>query len=123
MKNDSTRVVLGFYASEEQYAEGAWRAIRSLSPQARIYRGSDGDGTGPTARDKYPLLRLNDEELVVAEVAAAKVPAAISILRNAGEPGVFIARRDELAEPPAPSDKTIYSWRGILDRLKESEAT
>src|ERR1700733_5014427 len=137
MSADSRRVVLGFYASEEEeYAQRAWQAIRSLSPPAYYYR-SDGKADSSTpVSEKYALLRLSDEELVVAEVDSAQVPAVVTHLRTAGEPGVFVARPDELSPvagsgPPSGAKSPlsrhsqptiIYSWRGILDRLKECEA-
>ena len=42
-------------------------------------------------------LRLDNEELLVAEVDPAKVPAVVSTLRSAGQPGVFVTRPSELS--------------------------
>src|SRR4051812_17628149 len=137
MSADSRRVVLGFYGKEEEYAQRAWRAIRNLSLHAYYYRSNGVAESSTPVSQKYSLLRLADEELVVAEVDSTKVPAVVSILRSAGEPSVFVARPDELSQIQVPgkgSDdgtspgryqkpKFIYSWRGILDRLKECEAT
>src|ERR1051326_8673760 len=134
MSNDSNRVVLGFYSTEEEYAQRVWHAIRAISPRAYYYPSNGKPQPSNSQSDKYALLRLKDEELVTAEVDSAKVPAIVSILRSSGEPSVFVARPGEFARisapnrPPTikaaarPDRTTIYSWRGILDRLKECES-
>ena len=118
MSTDSTRVVLGFYAGEEEYAQQAWRAIRPLSQQAHYYR-SNGEVKSPTpASQKYSFLRLNDEDLVVAEVDSAKVPSVVGILPEIPasqvclSPAVTSCHHIELW--PAVRDEAaiiIYSWR------------
>ena len=141
MNNDARRVVLGFYASEEEYARRAWPAIRSLAHRTHYYGSSADTNHRGLIAEKYASLRLDDEELLVAEVDSAKVPAVVSILRSAGQPGIFVTRPVELS-PVAEADRApgkkpdekktsaicpppsaVQSWRGLLDRLKEFEAT
>src|SRR5579863_832086 len=115
MGADSRRVVLGFYASEEEYAQQAWRAVRPVATHAHYYR-SDGTSESSTQlSEKYASLRLKDEELVVAEVDSAKVPGVVGSLRSAGEPAVFVLRLDEPLPAGQHAPTIIYSWRGILD--------
>ncbi len=125
MSNDTKRVVLGFYAGEEEYAQRAWRDIHAKTSHAHYYK-SNGEAESTTSvSQKYSQLRLKDEDLIVVEVDSAKVPAVVGILRTTGEPSVFVARPDEFSQagPVGRHEPTIYNWRGILDRLKECEAT
>ncbi len=123
MNNDSKRVVLGFYAGEDEHAERAWRSIRSLARRTDHYRSNGKLDSAKPISPKYSGLRLNNEDLVVAEVDAAKVPAVVNIFRTEGQAGVFVARSDELSTPISDDERAfIYSWRGILDRLKQCEA-
>ena len=135
MKNDARRVVLGFYATDEEHAQQAWRAIRQDASHAYYYSASGVTKASTPVSEKYSRLRLNDEDMVVVEVDSTKVPAVVSILRTSGEPGVFVVRPDEFSSSQSTvsvqkpvgaglsnQEPTIYSWRGILDRLKECEA-
>ena len=119
MNHDSRRVVLGFYASEEEDAQRAWRAISAVAPHTRLYP-SNGRAT-PAADEKYSRLRLGEEKLIISEVAASKVPAVVGIFRNTGQPGVFVTRPDSASSGSPQPDAAIYSWRGILDRIKQCE--
>jgi cyclic beta-1,2-glucan synthetase len=123
MGADSRRVVLGFYASEEEYAQQAWRAVRPVATHAHYHRSDGTSDSSTPLSEKYASLRLKDEELVVAEVASAKVPGVVGSLRSAGEPSIFVLRPDKPLPAGQRAPTIIYSWRGILDRLKECEAT
>jgi cyclic beta-1,2-glucan synthetase len=126
MNDDSRRVVLGFYASEDESAERAWRAVLSVNPRTHCYRTGGRAASTSVIGNKYSQLRLNDEELIVSEVESPKVQAVVGILRNTGEPGVFVLRPEELwpSKETAPRriNPAVYSWRGILDRIRECEA-
>jgi cyclic beta-1,2-glucan synthetase len=123
MKIDSRRVVLGFYAGEGEYAQRAWKQIQPLSKHAHYYKTDGTSESSNALSQKYSLLRLENEELIVAEVTSGKVAEVVSALRTLGEPSVFVVRPSEPeASVSGRADNTSRNWRGILDRLSACDA-
>ncbi len=71
-------------------------------------------------------MRLPDEDLIVAEVDRDKVPSLLNTISTSGEPALFVLRPDQPVRSDAhhrQSEPDVQSWRTILDRLAEYEAT
>ena len=90
--NGPARVVLGFYAGEDEYAQKVWSAIRSITPRVQYFH-SHGDAETPKPfSSRYAALRLPDEALIVAEVGRDRLPSVLNILRTSGDAALFVAR-------------------------------
>ncbi len=118
----TSRIVLGFYASGDEYAQRAWSAIRSTSAKVQHFPAYAESDTAEPFSIRYATLRLPDEDLIVAEVDRDQVPAVLNILRASGEPALFVARTNEPARTAVKAAQDIQSWRTVLDRLAEYEA-
>ncbi len=119
------RVVLGFYAGEDEYAQRAWSAIRATHAKVQYFHSQSESGAPQPVGSRYAALRLPDEGLIVAEVDREDVTAVLNSLRTSGEPALFVLR----PEPPIPAGMDekearsgTQSWRTILDRLAECES-
>ncbi len=127
MKADSTRVILGFYSSEQVDAEKAFQKIGASSGStAQLFRGNGTKPrTGPEAH--YCPLRLEGESLVVAETSTANAQATVELLQSAGLPAVFVLHEGlgEGGAPRGPEEAKKPglepSRRAILARLRSSE--
>jgi len=109
------RVVLGFFGGGQDYAEQAWQALRDSGTRVHRFRSDDRNGTGPGSF--YSALRLPDEELLVVEAEAARLPGVVQTLRSAGEPGIFFD-----SKPSGSVDSEFKcNWRYIPERLAEYE--
>ncbi len=126
VKDNSARVILGFYSSEQVDAEKAFQTIGASSGgRARLFQGIDAK---PHARTEahYSNLRLEGESLVVAEAPGANVKAIVEQLQSAGLPAVFVMRAD-LPSPSVTPERAAgrkserQSKRSILARLRASE--
>src|ERR1700693_2576487 len=94
MRIDSRRVVLGFYAGEGEYAQRAWRQIQPLAKRVYYFTSGGNPDSARALTQKYSRLRLDSEELIIAEVSSEKVAEVVGALRTLGEPGVFVVRPD-----------------------------
>jgi cyclic beta-1,2-glucan synthetase len=132
VKSDSTRVILGFYSSEQVDAEKAFQTIGESSPG--LVNLFHGNGTKPHAgaETHYSALRLEGESLVVAEMPSPEVQAVVKQLQNVGLPAVFVLREDlaNLSRTPEPPEANAAkpdqpaagrSKLSFLARLRESE--
>jgi cyclic beta-1,2-glucan synthetase len=104
MKSSPLCVVLGFYTDAAVAAE-RFRDVRSAG--AACLLPAEGPPLGRKSQcDRWSVLRLAAESLVVVETDAAKVESIAGKLRQGGEPAVFVVRdggavapRPPLAEP------------------------
>ena len=121
MSAKARSVVLAFYSGDEAYAGRAYHTLRNDVPSVQYFQSNGIRSDSSKAGEKYSALRLPGEELIVVEVEPAKVPAIVTTLRAAGEPGVFFSRQgfDGEDHPSAPK---ICTWRGVLDNLRQCES-
>ena len=119
------RVILGFYAGEDEYAQKVWSAIRSITPRVQYFRSHGESQTPKPFSSRYAALRLPDEALIVAEVERDRLPSVLNILRTSGGAALFVARQkgtvrsDGISAEGAPD---IQSWHTVLKRLAVYEA-
>jgi cyclic beta-1,2-glucan synthetase len=122
----ASRIVLGFYAGDDENAQRVSNAIRATSAKVQHFRSSGESEPAKPFSCRYAALRLPDEDLIVAEVDLDRIPAVLNLLRTSGDPALFVVRPSRPASTHAKvplSGPDIQSWRTILDRLAEYEAT
>jgi cellobiose phosphorylase len=130
VKNNSVRVILGFYSSEQIDAEKAFQTIEASSGgRVHLFRES-GAKPHAGAEAHYAALRLEGESLVVAETPLPEVQDIVKQLQGVGLPAVFVLREDleSLASAPGATEAPELqkplpdpSKSSILARLRESE--
>ena len=124
-KDQSVRVVLGFYPAEEGNPQEAFSA---LGTGACLYGPTETLGSvSAESCARYSPLRLEGESLVVAETAPGEVQAIVQALGSAGSPAVFVLRpavflprKDSAADDGVPSTKPEQR---LLARLRQNEVT
>ncbi|HXA51240.1 MAG TPA: glucoamylase family protein, partial [Candidatus Acidoferrum sp.] len=84
--------VLAFY-SESSQAENSYREIRSAGLGRASLLMPDGTREGPRRTcERYGVLRLESESLIVVDTETANVEGVIAWLRQTGTPAIFMVR-------------------------------
>src|SRR3954454_18386154 len=84
--------VLAFY-SESSQAENSYREIRSAGLGRASLLMPDGSREGPRRScERYGVLRLESESLIVVETETANVEGVIARRRQTGAPAIFMVR-------------------------------
>ena len=102
VKGDPSRVILGFYSSEQVDAEKAYQTIGTSAVEGvRLFPGNRTKRHYRGAEAHYAPLRLEGESLIVAETSPSKVQAVVKQLQSVGLPAVFVLREDFANVSPA----------------------
>lgn len=119
MRSEPRRIILAFYPSGDEPAEGGLPPVMK-GARACVIRGETRDI--PDFCRRYAELRFEGESLIAAEAESGRVEDAIKSLRLAGSPAIFVVDAAPERGEPQPEVRRPFTRRVILTRLREDNA-
>lgn len=120
--SDRRPIILAFYGAGDERAAQAYESIRDSASRSYHFKPGSGVASNELA-DRFGALRLNKEELIVAEADPSIVSTIVKTLRSAGEPAVFLTRDERKGIKRKRVEDINRGRAALLLQLKEYERT